>query len=74
MEVSAKGEVIILNDLQASTEYTCLVSLAPSLTENETAAIKFTTLGNFYTFHTPYITITPYPNTSSLQILWEYIF
>lgn len=48
MEISAKGETTILDDLQASTEYTCLVSLAPSLTENQTAAITFTTLGKIY--------------------------
>jgi hypothetical protein len=45
MEVSVKGENIILEDLQSSTEYTCLISLAPSLTENQTATITFTTLG-----------------------------
>lgn len=42
---SAKGEAIVLPTLQASTEYTCQVSLGHSLTENETAVIVFTTLG-----------------------------
>lgn len=45
MEISAKGETTILEDLQASTQYRCRVSLAPSLTENQTAGITFTTLG-----------------------------
>lgn len=40
-----RGENAILEDLDPSTEYTCQVSLAPSLTENETATITFTTIG-----------------------------
>ena len=46
-EIRSKGEMTTLDDLQASTEYNCQVSLAPSLTENETAVITFTTLGLF---------------------------
>lgn len=44
-QVSAKGESTVLEDLLANTQYTCQVSLAPSLTQNETATITFTTLG-----------------------------
>ena len=44
-QLSANGSSIDLQDLQPLTEYTCLLSTEPSLSENETAMITFTTLG-----------------------------